>query len=131
MMNNSQLKERIRDLKDQYPLHVTIFKNDPQVIFLNTDDPVDNSKCFCLLLLGGGGRPLALLQIGPRYKEGTLLLLWLTHIEHYCQLLTIIVSIKTHLVPSNCELLIASHIVRNSSLALTWRLRRVSHSDNN
>ena len=36
MMNNSQLKERIRDLKDQYPLHVTIFKNDPQVIFLNT-----------------------------------------------------------------------------------------------
>jgi len=41
MMNNSQLKERIRDLKDQYPLHVTIFKNDPQELRRVLDEEGD------------------------------------------------------------------------------------------
>ena len=55
MMNNSQLKERIRDLKDQYPLHVTIFKNDPQVIFLNTSMILSIIQNVFVFYYWGGG----------------------------------------------------------------------------
>ena len=34
MMNKAQIKEKVKELKERFPIHVAVFENDSQVILL-------------------------------------------------------------------------------------------------